>query len=170
MITEVKDKNSVTLGLGTLGLYTLPAGSPVAPIDVGYIKACTVTYSRELKDFESAGLLVKRLTFRDRLNLTADWAELSIKNLSKIIPSTVNGSQNGMTFGGDRSITRYGVQFEHTRDDNKVVTVRIYSAIASGDFALAFAEEDYIKFPVAYSAEADSTKAVGQQYGSITIA
>ncbi len=75
-----------------------------------------------------------------------------------------------MTFGGDRSITRYGVLFEHTRDDNKVMTVQIYRAIAGGEATLAFAEEEFIKYPTEFQAERDTTKSPGQLYGRMTIA
>jgi hypothetical protein len=167
-ITESKNADAVTLGLGVLGLCALPAASPQTFTDVGYIKACTVSYSRELKDFESGGLLVKRLAFRDRFRANADFAEVSITNLNKIIPSTASGG-NSIRFGGSRTINRYAVRFEHTRDDAAVITIDIYRAVASGEFALAFAEEEFIKYPVEYSAEADTTKTVGQQYGKIAI-
>ena len=167
-ITPAKNVDAVTLGLGILGLVTLPAGSPATFSDVGYIKSATFTYSRELKDFESGGFLVKRLAFRDRFGMDADWAEVSISNLSKIIPSPgLTGSS--MQFGGNRNINRVGVRFEHTRDDNKVVTVDIFRATPAGDFRLAFAEEEFITYPVNFSAELDTAKASGQQYGRISI-
>lgn len=166
-ITEVKNADAVILGLGVLGLAAYPAASPLTFTDVGYIKSCEVSYSRELKDFESAGVLVKRLAFRDRFSLKSNWAEVSISNLQKLIPSTA--ITNGMDFGGSRAITRYLVQFEHTRDDNKVITIRLYKTIAAGEATLGFAEEEFITYPTEFQAEADTNKPSGRQYGFITI-
>ena len=172
-ISQVRDPDSILLGLGVLGLAawtdsTTPPGSPADFVDVGYIKGCTVAYSRETKDFESAGILVKRLVFRDRLTLTADWAEVSIDNLSSIIEGTLT-SGSALEFGGSRAITRYAVRFEHTRSDEQLFTVNIWKAIPAGNFELAFAEEEYIQYPVEFSAEADSTRAAGRQYGSFRV-
>ena len=171
-ITQVRDPDSILLGLGTLGIAawsgSSPPASPTTFTDVGYLKGCNITYSRELKDFESAGLLVKRLVFRDRLTMTADYAEVSIKNLKNIIPGTETGA--AIYFGGNRTISRYAVRFEHTRSDNLIVTVDIFKAIAGGNVELAFAEEEYITYPVEWAAEADTTRTSGQQYGRIRIA
>lgn len=171
-ITPVKDSNNVLLGLGVLGLAAWPLASPLVHTDVGYIKSCEIAYSRELKDFESAGILVKRLVFRDRFNLKSNWAEVSVANLKKLIPYT--SVTNGLAFGGDRSITRYSVLFEHTISDDdggeRLLSVRLYKSIIGGEVTLNFAEEEYITYPTEFSAEADTTKAAGQQYGYITIA
>lgn len=175
-ITSVKNANAVHLGLGTLGLLAWPAGSPASGfVDVGYLKGLTVTYNRELKDFESAGILVKRLAFRDRLTLTADWAEISVKNLNAVLPQPNQGQGLGyggaaVGFGGSRTIQRFAVRFESTRDDNQVITVDIYKATPSGEFKLAFAEEEFITYPVEFGAEVDTTRPTGQQYGKISIA
>lgn len=173
-ITVVQNTDAVTMGLGTLGLSALPLTSPAVYTDVGFIKAMTAEYSRELKDFESAGVLVKRLAFRDRLTFKSEWAEMSISNLSKVFPCTKSGgsppNETIISFGGDRTITRYAVRFEHFRDDGKVVTLDMHRATPSGTFALAFAEEEYIKYPVEFGAEIDTTKPTGQKYGKITIA
>lgn len=166
-ITPAKDANNVTLGLGILGLADF-GGSPYTFVDVGYIKSMTMTYNRELKDFESAGILVKRLAFRDSMTMTADWAEIKLSNLQKAIPGSTTGSTH--KFGGDRTIDRYAVRFEHTRDDGQVITVDMYKATPASEFELAFAEEEFITYPVEFSAEADTTKATGQQYGSVRIA
>ncbi len=172
-ITEVKNADNVQLGLGVLGLVAYPAGSPQTFLDVGYIKSCTVSYTRELKDFESAGILVKRLVFRDRLTLTADWAEISATNMKKLIANGATGtegeSQYGVRFGGSRAIKRYVVRFESTRDDNGLITVDIYKATPAGEFRLAFAEEEFITYPTEFSAEVDTGKPVGQRYGKITV-
>lgn len=166
-ITATKNADKVLLGLGTLGLVKLPAGSPAAYTDVGYIKSCSVTYTRELKDFESAGILVKRLAFRDRLTMESDWAEVSVTNLSKLIQSP-GLTANSMQFGGSRLIDRYGVRFEHTKEDGNLFTVDIFRATPAGDARLAFAEEEFITYPTNFSAEADTTKPTGQQYGRFT--
>lgn len=170
MITPLKDPDSVRFGLGTLGLVPLPAGSPASFTDVGYIKSCTATYSRELKDFESAGLLVKRLAFRDRFGLNATWAEVSITNLSKLIPSP-GLTASSMQFGGSRTINRFGVRFESTPevDDGPFITIDLFRATPSGEFSLAFSDEDFVQYPVEFSAELDVAKPTGQQYGRITI-
>lgn len=172
-ITERKDADNVQLGLGVLGLAAYPAGSPQTFLDVGYIKSCTVAYTRELKDFESAGILVKRLVFRDRLTLTADWAEISATNMKTLIANGATGtegqSQYGVRFGGSRAIKRYLVRFESPRDDNGLITVDIYKATPAGEFRLAFAEEEFITYPTEFSAEVDTTKPAGQRYGKITV-
>ena len=167
-ITESKSADAVTLGLGVLGIAAWPPGSPAVWTDVGYIKSMTATYSRELKEFESGGILVKRLAFRDRFMFDADWAEVSITNLQKVIAG--DEGANDHKFGGSREINRYALRFEHLRDDLKYVTVDLYKAVAGGEFKLAFAEEDFIVYPTNWSAERDTTKAAGQQYGRITIA
>jgi hypothetical protein len=168
-ITPNKDPDNVHLGLGILGIKPFPAGSPPADFaDVGYLKGCTIAYNRELRDFESAGILVKRLAFRDRLTMNADWAEISITNLATLIPGTVAG--NKLTFGGSRVINRYSVRFESERDDGKLITVDIFKATPAGESRLAFAEEEFITYPVEFAAEVDESKTSGQQYGSIEIA
>lgn len=167
-ITEVKDPDAVTLGLGVLGMAAYPTGSPGTFTDVGYLKGFSVAYTRELKEFESAGLLIKRLAFRDRLSLRATWAEVSLDNLEKVIQGTRAG--NTHRFGGDRSISRYALRFEHTRDDDEIITVEVYKSVAASDFELAFAEEEFITYPVEFSAEADTSRTTGQQYGYIKIA
>ncbi len=171
-ITEVKDSNNVHLGLGILGLASYPGASPVSYTDVGYIKACSLEYSREFKDFESAGLLIKRLVFRDRLTLTSTWAEIKIANLAKLFAPGLtydNGTTGLIEYGGNRTITRYLVRFESIRDDNKTITVDIWKAAASGTQTLAFAEEEFITYPVEFAAEVDSARASGRRYGRITI-
>lgn len=167
-ITDSKSADAVTLGLGILGISVWPAGSPATFTDVGYIKKMTATYSRELKEFESGGVLVKRLAFRDRFTFDSDWAEVSITNMQKLIEG--DGGANDLKFGGDRTIHRYALRFEHLRDDGKYVTLDMYKSIASGEFSLAFAEEEFITYPTQWSAEADTTHAAGERYGKITIA
>ncbi len=171
-ITEVKNANNVHLGLGVLGLASYPGASPVTYTDVGYIKGCGLTYSREFKDFESAGVLVKRLVFRDRLTMNTQWAEIKIANLSKVYAPGLtydNGTWGLVEFGGSRTISRYLVRFESTRDDGKIITVDIWKATPAGDQTLNFAEEEFITYPVEFTAEADSSRASSRQYGRITI-
>lgn len=171
-ITQIRDPDSILLGLGVLGLAawsgTSPPSSPAGFIDVGYIKACGVAYTREVKEFESAGLLVKRVVFRDRFNLTADWAEVSMDNLATVIPGTLVG--DALHFGGNRTVSHYAVRFEHTRTDNLVLTINVFKSIVSGNVELNFAEEEFITYPVEFSAELDSTRPTGRQYASIRTA
>lgn len=165
-ITETKNADSILLGLGVFGLAPYSA-SPGSYIDVGYIKGARFNYTRELKDFESGGILVKRISFRDRFGCTVDWAEVSLDNLAKVIPGTLSG--NSFRFGGEKTITRYAARFEHTRDDGDLVQITIYRTIPGGEFELAFAEEDFITYPVEFQAEADSSEPVGRQYGAIVL-
>jgi hypothetical protein len=165
-ITPSKDSDAVLLGLGVFGVSALTV-SPQVFTDLGYIKGCTVNFTRELIDFESAGVLVKRLAFRDRLSMEVELAEMSIDNLERMIPST--RASETITFGGDRSITRYAVRFEHTRDDDKILQFDMYRTIPAGEVNLAFAEEEFITFPSEWQAEADTTKTAGQQYGAIEL-
>lgn len=176
-ITSVKNANNVHLGLGTLGLATYPGTSPVTYSDVGYIKACSLEYSREFKDFTSAGLLVKRLVFRDTATLKTTWAEIKMSNLAKVfnpafsyINEDGSGNSTGLIeFGGYRTITRYLVRFESVRDDGKTVTVDIWKSTPTSTATLAFAEEEYITYPAEFGAELDSARSSGRQYGRITI-
>lgn len=170
--TGSSDANNVLLGLGTLGLASYPSGSPAAFQTVGFIKSCQVTYSREFKDFESAGLLVKRLVFRDRLVMHSDWAEIKITNLNKLMRGTTAGNDTAgsIAFGGDRSIQRYVVRFEHTTSDGRYVTLDIYKSTPAGEARINFAEEEFITYPVEFQAEVDSARAAGQQYARINIA
>lgn len=165
-ISEVKDADSILLGLGVFGLAPY-AASPGSYTDVGYIKGARFNYSRELKDFESGGILIKRIAFRDRFGCTVDWAEVSLSNLSKVIPGGLSG--NSFSFGGEKSITRYAARFEHPRDDGDLLQITIYRTIPGGEFELAFAEEDFITYPVEFQAEADASEAVGRQYGKIVL-
>ena len=174
-ITEVKDPNAVHLGLGVLGLAAYPQGSPPGAFtDVGYLKGMNATYNRELKEFESAGILVKRLAFRDRLTAQADWAEVSIENLNTVLANNNQAQGLGyagttVSFGGNRGIVRFAMRFESTRDDHKVITLDIFKCTPASEFRLAFAEEEFITYPVEFSAEADTSKPSGAQYGRITI-
>ena len=174
-ITEVKDPDQVHLGLGVLGLASFPQGSPPAGFtDVGYLKGMSLAYNRELKDFESAGLLVKRLAFRDRLTATSEWAEISVGNLNTLLPQENQGMGQAftgpqITFGGSRAITRFAMRFESLRDDNKYITIDIFKCTPAGEFRLAFAEEEFITYPVEFAAEADTSRPTGKQYGRIRI-
>lgn len=175
-ITSVKDTNAIHLGLGTLGLAAYPQGSPPGSFaDVGYIKKMDLTYNRELKDFESAGILVVRLAFRDTLKANADWAEVSMKNLNTCIPQPNQPQGQGyagstITFGGSRTINRFALRFESTRADSKVITFDMFKCTPTGEFKFAFAEADFITYPVEFGAEVDNTKPTGSQYGRISIA
>jgi hypothetical protein len=172
-ITESKSPESILLGLGTLGLAAYPLTSPVTFGDVGYIKQAGFSFSREFKDFESGGELIKRIAFRDRFELTAQFAEVKIATLNKIIPSTLgnhgDGAGSSIDFGGDKTLDEYAVRFEHVRTDGKIVRVDIWKAIPAGEQSLAFAEEDYITYPVVFAAQSDPTKAVGRRYGRISL-
>lgn len=167
-ISETKNKDNILLGLGRLGIASVPVSSPVSFTDVGYIKAAGFNYTREIKDFESGGILVKRAVIRDRFTLKADLAEFSIAQLQRFIQGTVTGADT-LTFGGQRTRTTYYVRFEHLRTDNAIVQMDIYQALPSGSFDLAFKEEDYMLTTVEFGAEASSSYASGQQYGRIRI-
>jgi len=164
-ITEAKDGDSVILGLGLFGTKAFGSGGSFT--DVGYVKGISLTYTRELVEFESAGLLVKRLAFRDRMSMEVEMAEVSIANLALIIPGTSSSTQ--ITFGGDKTITRLAVRFEHLRDDNKIIQVDMYKTVASGEVSLEFAEEEFITFPTTFEAELDTSQTSGEQYGIIQI-
>lgn len=174
-ITPVKDSSAIFLGLGILGLAAYPQGSPPGAFaDVGYIKNMSITYNRELKDFESGGILVVRLAFRDSLKANADWAEVSVKNLNTVIPQPNQPQGQGyggntITFGGSRVINRFALRFEATRPDNKVITFDMFKCTPTGEFKFAFAEEDFVTYPVEFGAEVDSTKPTGSQYGRVSI-
>lgn len=166
-ITDDKDEDAVILGLGRLGMGSYPQTSPGTFTDVGYIKAASFAYNREFKEFESAGLLVKRLVFRDRLTLTAEYAEVSITNLNRVIQGTKTG--DNIEFGGHRNIDRFAVRFEHQRSDNKIIQITMFKSVPAGQFQFAFAEEEFVRYPVEFSAEADPDKAAGKQYGVIKL-
>jgi len=74
-----------------------------------------------------------------------------------------------LEFGGDTSITRRSVRFTHTRDDDAQLVVDVYKTVAGAEFELAFAEEDFIQYPVSFEAELDDTKDSGKQYGKIEL-
>lgn len=168
-ITETKDADNIMLGLGVLGLADLPRTSPDTYNDVGYIKAAGFEYSREVKDFESAGVLIKRVVFRDKFSLKAEFAEVSIDTFHKIIQGTKNGAGDTETFGGHRNITRFALRFEHTNDDGRIVQVDMFRCAPTGTFSFNFAEEDFIKYPVEFAAEADDAMSAGQRYGRIRV-
>ena len=162
-----KDATAVLLGLGVFEVGSYPLPSPTDYVDVGYIKGTTVRYSRELKEFESAGLLVKRLAFRERFGIDGEWAQVSIDTLAFVIQGTK--TSNVLEFGGHTSITRRSVRFTHTRDDDAQLVVDVYKTVAGAEFELAFAEEDFIQYPVSFEAELDDTKDSGKQYGKIEL-
>jgi len=161
------DADAVLLGLGTFEVGSFPLPSPPDYVNVGYIKGTTVRYSRELKEFESAGLLVKRLPFRESFGIDGEWAQVSIENLAFVIQGT--STSTTLELGGDTTITRRSIQFTHIRDDAKQLVVEVFKTVAGAEFELAFAEEDFIQYPVAFNAELDSTKAAGKQYGKISL-
>lgn len=166
-ITQAKNADAVLLGLGTLGLAASSGSSPFTFADVGYLKGVEVAYTREFREFSSAGLLVKRLVFSDRLEMTAQWAEVSITNLSKFFVGSSTVDQ--INFGGSKSINKWRTKFEHQRSDSKWLTVEIFQAVPGGDINLAFDEEEFIQFPANFVAEVKSTESVGQQYGRIRL-
>lgn len=168
-LTETKDPDAVTLGLGVLGMAAY-ASSPTVYTDVGYTKGISYKYTRELKEFESAGLTIAQLVFKDRFELTAQFAEVSIPNLARIFQGTTNGTTTKHTFGGHRNITKYSIRFEHTRgSDGKIIQVDMFKTIPSGEFTLSFEEENFITYPVNFVGLADTTKTSGQQLGKIQI-
>lgn len=169
-IVETHDEDSILLGLGQLGLAALPRTSPDTYDGVGYIKGASFTYSRELKDFESGGVLIKRTVYRDRFSLSADWAEVNITNLNRVFQGTVSGiGNNTINFGGGRAMTRFAARFEHERDDGNILQIDMFKCAPSGEFALAFQEEDFVTYTVQMDAEADSDMAAGQRYGRIRL-
>jgi hypothetical protein len=168
-ITSVKESDSVLLGLGRLGMGLYTTVPATVYTDVGYIKQLSFTYSRELKEFTSAGLRVKRLVFSDRATIQSSWAQVSVTNLQKIIQGTVNSPPTDILFGGQRTTTNYSVRFEHQRSDGKILQFNMFKTLPSGDYELAFAEEEFITYPVTFEAEADTSQADGQQYGSIKL-
>lgn len=166
-LTETKDPDSILLGLGVLGMAVY-AASPATYADVGYIKAASFKYTRELKEFESAGELIKRLVFKDRFELNATFAEVSITNLQRMFQGTATASK--ILFGGQKTITRYSLRFEHLRDDGvTIVQVDMFKTAPSGEFTLGFDEENFITYPVTFLGESDSTKTAGQRLGKIQI-
>ena len=165
-ITSVKNADSVLLGLGRLGISTTLT-SPATFADVGYLKGIEVNYTREFREFTSAGLLVKRLVFSDRLEMVAQWAEVSISNLSKLIVGTSVIDQ--INFGGSKTITPYRTKFEHQRSDNQWLTFEMFQAVAGGEINLAFDEEEFIQYPASFVAQVDSSQPSGQQYGRIRL-
>lgn len=173
-ITSVKTPSAILLGLGILGIRALPLGSPPAAFaDIGYIKGCGISYNRELRNFESGGVLIKQLVFRDTFSMNVTAAEVNIATLNKLIPSTLSnatpGTNNRITFGGGRVITEYNVLFEHTRSDGKIIQIEVFKSIVGGEVTLNFAEEEFITYPVNFTAQADESKTVGQQYARITL-
>lgn len=165
-ITEAKNADSVLLGLGRLGISTTLT-SPAVFADVGYLKGIEISYTREFREFTSAGLLVKRLVFSDRLTATAQWAEVSISNLAKLFTGTATADT--ITFGGSRAITSYQLKFEHQRSDNQWLTFEMFKATPGGEFNLAFDEEEYIQYPVEFVAEVAAGRTAGEQYGRIRL-
>lgn len=165
-ITNAKDADSVLLGLGRFGISETLT-SPATFSDVGYLKGIEISYTREFREFLSAGLLVKRLVFSDRLTQTAQWAEVSISNLSKLFVGSSAADQ--INFGGSKAITSYQTKFEHQRSDNKWITFEMFKATPGGEINLAFDEEEFIQFPAEFVAEVASDKPVGQQYGRIRL-
>jgi len=168
-LTETKDPDSILLGIGVLALASY-AASPTVYADTGYLKGAAYKYTRELKEFESAGVLVKRLVFKDRFELTAQYAEVSISNLTKIFQPQVGGTTaTKILFGGQKTITRYSARYEHLRDDGKYLQIDMFKTAPSGEFTLGFEEENFITYPVNFVGEADTTKTSGQQLGKIQI-
>lgn len=166
-ITSAKNADAVLLGLGTLGIAALPGSSPFTFSDVGYIKGVEVAYTREFREFTSAGLLVKRLVFSDRLEMTAQWAEVSITNMSRLLVGSAAADQ--LVFGGSKTINKYRVRFEHQRSDSRWLTVEIFQAVPGGEVNLAFDEEEFITYPANFVAEVDSNQPAGQQYGRLRL-
>lgn len=165
-ITSAKDADAVLLGLGTLGISTTLT-SPASFTDVGYLKGIEVNYTREFREFTSAGLLVKRLVFSDRLEMIAQWAEVSITNLAYLFEGSSTADQ--INFGGSKTVTQYRTRFEHQRSDNYWLTFEIFKAVPGGEINLAFDEEEFIQYPANFVAEVDSTQSAGQQYGRIRL-
>jgi len=166
-ITNAKNSDAVLLGLGRLGIAAASGSSPFTFSDVGYLKGVEVAYTREFREFQSAGLLVKRLVFSDRLEMTAQWAEISISNLSRFFQGSSTVDQ--INFGGSKVVNQFRTKFEHQRSDNKWLTFEMFRGIPGGEVNLAFDEEEFIQFPANFVAEVDNSQAPGQQYGRIRL-
>lgn len=169
-LTETKDSNAVAFGLGVLAMAAY-AVSPTTYTDVGYIKGAGYKYTRDLKEFIASGIFVKRLVYTDRFECDAQFAETSMANIIKIFQPTAAGtvSANKILFGGQKTITRYAIRFENTRDDGSVIQIDMFKSIPGGAFALDFKEDSFLQYPVNFVAEADTTHTAGQQYGKIQI-
>jgi hypothetical protein len=168
-ITEVKDANSVILGLGRFGIGTYTTVPATTFTDIGYIKGVEMTYNRELKEFQSAGVIIKRIVFRDTFSCKVTWAEVSLKNMQLFFGGTLNSPPTILKFGGHRTLTRRTVRFEHLKDDGNILRTTVFKCIPGGEFTMAYAEEEYVTVPGEFSAEEDTSQPLGQRYAEIAL-
>ena len=77
-------------------------------------------------------------------------------------------ASSGFGMGGASSTSDdFLVEFVHKRRDEKYRIVRLWKCQVSGDFTMSFQEQAESPVAVTISAIADSTKAAGQQFGTV---
>ena len=79
-----------------------------------------------------------------------------------------NAASSGFGIGGaSSSSSDFVVEFVHKRRDGKYRVIKLWKCQISGDFTMSFQEQAESPVAITITALADSTKAAGQQFGTV---
>jgi len=146
-----------TVVLGT-GVITLKAEATAGNVTADYVTEKDVTLALNT-DF-----------YADMLAGTFYRASTSIYEPTSVDATYTynNAASSGFGIGGaSSSSSDFVVEFVHKRRDGKYRVIKLWKCQISGDFTMSFQEQAESPVAITITALADSTKAAGQQFGTV---
>jgi len=146
-----------TVALGT-GAITLAAEATAGEVTADYVTEEDVTLALNT-DF-----------YADMLAGTFYRASTSIYEPTSVDATYTykNAASSGFGIGGaSSSSSDFVVEFVHKRRDGKYRVIKLWKCQISGDFTMSFQEQAESPVAITITALADSTKAAGQQFGTV---
>ena len=146
-----------TVALGT-GAITLAAEATAGEVTADYVTEKDVTLALNT-DF-----------YADMLAGTFYRASTSIYEPTSVDATYTykNAASSGFGIGGaSSSSSDFVVEFVHKRRDGKYRVIKLWKCQISGDFTMSFQEQAESPVAITITALADSTKAAGQQFGTV---
>ena len=146
-----------TVALGT-GVITLVAEATAGEVTADYVTEDDVT------------LVLNTDFYADMLAGTFYRASTSIYEPTSVDATYTykNAASSGFGIGGaSSSSSDFVVEFVHKRRDGKYRVIKLWKCQISGDFTMSFQEQAESPVAITITALADSTKAAGQQFGTV---
>jgi hypothetical protein len=146
-----------TVALGT-GVITLAASADAGDVTADYVTEGDVT------------LVLNTDFYADMLAGTFYRASTSIYEPTSVDATYTykNAASSGFGIGGaSSSSSDFVVEFVHKRRDGKYRVIKLWKCQISGDFTMSFQEQAESPVAITITALADSTKAAGQQFGTV---
>lgn len=195
----IQNRNSISLGIGTLEFGDFINNVFDAYTDVGAIKSeVSIAIQREVLDFETGRPLVTIIqeVIREKVMVKATLAEINLATIkmslgqgnvySGSIPTFLDGTsmapygtlQPGksavtsgtlLKFGGLAAIAYIGIRFTHVRSDGARHIFEGYRASPTGNLTLPFKETDWNMFDAEFRLLADTCRTAGEQYFQLFI-